>query len=225
MIQPKKAIRLGSRLRNIDSIITSNYSIIWDCCCDHGLLGMSLLQRSSSESVYFVDVLKQPLIELTEKLQQRFPIAEFSWKVLCCDLKRVEIPQQNNQLFIIAGVGGDKTIEFVKSIFSKTTTLQVDFLICSVHGNYRVRELLIELGYGLVDEAIIKENKRFYELIYFSKNSPVEISKTGNSMWDFGNFEHLEYLNKTIQHFQKKAKAAPQKYTELLKDYEALATK
>jgi tRNA (adenine22-N1)-methyltransferase len=218
-------LKIGKRLSQLDAAIKQRYTIIWDCCCDHGFLGMSLLQRNAAKTVYFVDVLKQPMKQLTEKLQQNFPIPDFSWKVFCCDLKSVEIPQQNNQLFIIAGVGGDKIIEFVKSIFSKTKTLQADFLICSVHGNYRVRELFIELGYKLVDETIIQENKRFYELIYVSKNSQNEISNTGSIMWDWSNQEHQEYLDKTISHFEKKAQANPRLFANLLQDYKKLANK
>lgn len=184
---------------------------------------MSLLQRRAADIVNFVDVLKQPMKQLELKCQQSFPSPEFLWNVLCCDLKDIEIPNRKNQLFIIAGVGGDKTIEFIQSIHSKTEALEVDFLICSVHGNYRVREAMIELSFSLLDERIIKENKRFYELIYVSKSAQSEISKTGDLMWDWDNSEHLEYLAKTINHFDKKARVDPGQYQKLLDAYRKLA--
>ena len=215
-------MKLGKRLSMLDKAIKKRYSIIWDCCCDHGFLGMALLKRRAAKGVYFVDVLKQPMQQLSLILQQRFSQAESRWKVFCRDLKLIEVPDKEQQLFIIAGVGGDKTRGFIQSIHEKSKHLKIDFLICSVHGNYLVRELLIDLGFKLLDEVIIKENKRFYELIYVSFSGEREISKTGELMWDLEDAEHLEYLNKTINHFEKKAKVSPECYQGILDDYKKL---
>ncbi len=212
-------MRLGKRLSSLNQVITKNYRIIWDCCCDHGLLGMALLKRHAADSIYFVDVLQNPMKRLSLTLEERFPLPEYQWKVFCTDVKLIDIPNKQKQLFIIAGVGGDKTTEFIQSIYQKSKHLDIDFLICSVHGNYRVRETLIELGFKLLNEAIIKENKRFYELIYVSRTSQREISKTGDLMWDWGEVDHSEYLDKTIRHFQKKAKVDPGMYQRILDDY------
>ena len=45
MYKNQITLKLGNRLRQLERMIDQRYSQIWDCCCDHGLLGMSLLQR------------------------------------------------------------------------------------------------------------------------------------------------------------------------------------
>ena len=67
------AVKLGRRLRQLDTMLEQQYSIIWDCCCDHGLLGMSLLQRKLAEKVVFVDILSPQMALLEKDLQEGFP--------------------------------------------------------------------------------------------------------------------------------------------------------
>ncbi|QSA20815.1 SAM-dependent methyltransferase, partial [Vibrio furnissii] len=38
-------MKLSKRLQTIEKLVTQHYDHIWDCCCDHGFLGMTLLQR------------------------------------------------------------------------------------------------------------------------------------------------------------------------------------
>ena len=208
-------LKLGKRLSQLCNMIEQRYSIIWDCCCDHGLLGMWLLQKEVADRVVFVDVLSHQMALLEQELQQCFPAENYNWQVLCQDLREVQVPTAAPQLFVIAGVGGDKTIEFINSL-SATKGQPFDLLVCSVHGNYQVRSRLIEQGFSLLEEQIIFENKRFYEAIYVSSNPGQPISNTGSSMWDWSNPNHHNYLNKILVHYRKKAAADPGKYSAVV---------
>jgi tRNA (adenine22-N1)-methyltransferase len=216
------AVKLGRRLRRLDTMLEQPYSIIWDCCCDHGLLGMSLLQRKLAGKVVFVDILSPQMALLEQDLQGRFPPDEFNWQVICQDLKDLEVPEVESQLFIIAGVGGNKTIQFIESLCAAMPGLPFDLLLCSVHGNYAVRQALIEHGFGLKQEQIILENNRFYEAIYVSQNSTQPIVATGGSMWDRLNLDHQQYWQKTLAHYRKKAAADPAVFASIVADYESL---
>jgi len=66
------------------------YSVIWDCCCDHGLLGMSLLKRKRAGEVIFVDVIAKQMEKLEKTLTQSCPRDEYSWRVYCEDLKKTK---------------------------------------------------------------------------------------------------------------------------------------
>ena len=215
-------VKLGRRLSQLNSILERQYSIIWDCCCDHGLLGMSLLQRKLADKVVFVDILSPQMALLEKDLQRRFSGDEFNWQVMCQDVKDLEVPEVESQLFIIAGVGGNKTIQFIDSLCTALPALPFDLLICSVHGNYAVRNALIKQGFGLKQEQIIFENNRFYEAIYVSQNSQEPIIATGNSMWDGLNPAHHEYWQKTLDHYRKKALTDPEKFQSIVDDYEGL---
>jgi len=218
----KTAVKLGRRLRQLDTMLEQQYSIIWDCCCDHGLLGMSLLQRKLAEKIVFVDILSPQMALLEKDLHEGFPRDEHSWQVICQDVKELEVPEIESQLFIIAGVGGNKTIQFIESLCAAMPVLPFDLLLCSVHGNYAVRQALIEHGFGLKQEQIVFENNRFYEAIYVSQNSTQPISATGGSMWDRSNIEHQQYWQKTLDHYRKKAAADPVVFGPIVADYEAL---
>lgn len=215
-------LKLGKRLSQLANMIEKRYSIIWDCCCDHGLLGMWLLQKEIADRVVFVDVLSHQMALLEQDLQQCFPADNYNWQVLCQDLREVQVPIAAPQLFVIAGVGGDKTIEFINSLGAATKGQPFDLLVCSVHGNYQVRSRLIEQGFSLLEEQIIFENKRFYEAIYVSSNSGQHISSTGSSMWHWSNPNHHSYLNKVLVHYRKKAAADPGKYSAVVDQYEEL---
>jgi tRNA (adenine22-N1)-methyltransferase len=218
------AVKLGRRLRQLDTMLEQQYSIIWDCCCDHGLLGMSLLQRKFAEKVVFVDILSPQMALLEQDLQERFSADDFNWQVICQDVKDLDVPEVESQLFIIAGVGGNKTIQFIESLCAAMPGLPFDLLLCSVHGNYAVRKALIEHGFGLKQEQIILENNRFYEAIYVSQNSTQPIVATGSSMWDELDSDHQKYWQKTLAHYRKKASADPAKFAVVVEDYEGLFT-
>ena len=215
-------VKLGRRLRQLDTMLEQRYSIIWDCCCDHGLLGMSLLQRRLADKVVFVDILSPQMALLEKDLQERFPGDELNWQVICQDVKDLEVPKVESQLFIIAGVGGNKTIQFIESLCAAMPDMPFDLLLCSVHGNYAVRKALIEHGFGLKEEQIVLENNRFYETIYVSQNSTQPIIAAGSSMWDKLNPDHQQYWQKTLDHYRKKAAADPVVFGPIVADYEAL---
>ena len=216
------AVKLGRRLRQLDTMLEQRYSIIWDCCCDHGLLGMSLLHRQLADKVFFVDILSPQMALLEQELEERFAVDEFNWQVICQDVKNLRVPEVESQLFVIAGVGGNKTIQFIESLCAAMPGLPFDLLLCSVHGNYAVRKALIEHGFGLKQEQIVLENNRFYEAIYVSQNSTQPIIATGSGMWDKLNSDHQRYWKKTLAHYRKKAAADPAVFGLIVADYEAL---
>lgn len=70
-------MKISQRLQQINSMISGHYDHIWDCCCDHGLLGMLLLERSAARQVDFVDCVPSLMQALELRLQRFFP-AEIS---------------------------------------------------------------------------------------------------------------------------------------------------
>jgi tRNA (adenine22-N1)-methyltransferase len=215
-------MKISHRLSKIDSMITQSYARIWDCCCDHGLLGMTLLERKASEQVYFVDIVAKQMSALTEKLERFFPNNSYNWKVICEDLRELVVVPSQSQLFVIAGVGGDKTTEFIESLVASNKGMSFDLLTCSVHGNYQVRGALIKAGYRLFNEEIIVENNRYYEIVYASKKAVNNIELTGSLMWDWSNPVHLEYWRKSVGHFRKKLLADPAKFGPIAEAYERI---
>lgn len=207
-------MKLGIRLSALQSIISNQtektkYHQIWDCCCDHGLLGQSLLslpvldqkdQLASGHSkkthkIHFVDIVPQLISDLEKKLTR--DISEQAqhnpWQVHCIDSAELPIAQHSNSnkdrhLVIIAGVGGELCIELVERIHAQNPYQAIDYLLCPVHQLYPVRKALRTLDFSLLHEELIEENKRYYELLFVSqthsgKESGKTISPVGEDIW------------------------------------------
>lgn len=218
-------MKLNNRLAALSGMITRRYNHIWDCCCDHGHLGIALMQSGSATTVHFVDVVN-PLIDvLTAKLQQQHPDSD-CWETHCCDLNLLTLPERSSDhLLIIAGVGGDLTIEFVKNIIANNPHHNIEFLLCPVRHNAKVRQTLKELGLKLINESIVYDKGLFYEVVHASSGAQEDIVITGSVMWDKLNPKHLQYLEKTIEHYERASRSSPEKYHELLTSYRELKNK
>jgi len=208
-------LKLGKRLQKLELMVASQYCHIWDCCCDHGLLGGSLLSRqvtnistNVASKMHFVDIVPELMTELDNKLQ-RFYINS-PWQTHCLDVASLPLNKyEGNHLVIIAGIGGDLMIKFIEEIYNKHISLKIDFLLCPVHHQFSLRSKLIELDFSLKEEKLVEENKRFYEVLLVSSNSKLEskINPVGNKIWQPETQIETDiaqrYLAKTIAHYQR----------------------
>lgn len=213
-----KKINLGKRLHQIESMVTAGYDHIWDCCCDHGLLGAALLARQAAPHLHFVDIVPELMCELENKLQHFYP--EYSgpessaqWQVHCMDITALPLDGfSGKHLVIIAGIGGDLMTELVKAIYQKNPTLDIDFLLCPVHHQFTLRQQLIEFNFSLKTECMIAENQRFYEILLVSTTKEMgaphaPINAVGSLIWKGDTPEQSKiaaaYLKKTLDHYKR----------------------
>ena len=196
-------MKLSSRLDTIKNKVTNNYDHIWDCCCDHGQLGIALLTSQPKSVIHFVDVVDELMLELENQLQKHASAIQSQWQVHCMDVAKLPLVKDKKNLIIIAGVGGDLLIELVRSIQRRNQGIELEFILCPVLHNHMVRCELIEMGFGLLSETLVKENKRFYEVLHVSNQAVKPLSVVGNEMWDLSDSDHTEYLKKTILHYQR----------------------
>ncbi|MBL4913493.1 tRNA (adenine(22)-N(1))-methyltransferase TrmK [Shewanella schlegeliana] len=214
-MSPRIHLKISQRLQHINTMINDHYDHIWDCCCDHGLLGAALLKRKAADNLHFVDVVPSLMHEVKQKLQRFHPDAELSkqtalahdqshWQVHCLDVAKLALAtKEQRQLIIIAGVGGELTIELVQQIMARHPQHSLEFILCPVHHIYKVRTAMQQLGLGLVDEQLMQENKRFYEILHLSTASQVPLSPVGSSMWDLSRELDRDYLQKSVKHYQR----------------------
>ncbi|WP_220718246.1 tRNA (adenine(22)-N(1))-methyltransferase [Agarivorans litoreus] len=200
-------MKLSQRLAAISQQINQHYQDIWDCCCDHGLLGADLVKRNSADCVHFVDSVPQICLQLEQQLQRYLPYSSSSltapWQVHCQDVAQLKLSENDNQLVIIAGVGGELCIQLLKGILVHNHTVDFELIICPVHYQYELRQFLLSNRFGLIDEQLIEENQRYYEILHLSTTANSPISQIGDAMWDLSKPEHKAYLNKTIAHYRR----------------------
>lgn len=209
-------MKLGKRLKKIDAMVTAKYDHIWDCCCDHGLLGAALFARQAAPHIHFVDIVPELMLELENKLDRFYPkTAEpnSQWRVHCMDVAALPLAEFNGKhLVIIAGIGGDLMTELVTQIYQKNPELDIDFLLCPVHHQFTLRQQLIQFDFSLKTETLIIENRRFYEILLIStvnkSNSTLSpISPVGNFIWQSNTPAQAkiaaDYLKKTLDHYKR----------------------
>ena len=197
-------MKISKRLQAIADLIPSqHYQHIWDCCCDHGHLGMTLLSQDCAKHIHFVDIVPAIMTQLEQKLARYFSSQQ--WQVHCCDVNDLALAPNSRQLVIIAGVGGEQTAKMVSQLVNKFPDLTLDFILCPVRQQYHVRRSLIELDYHLIDEVLIEENNRFYEIIYLSYQGANLLTDVGSLLWRKQDLQALNYLTRTIAHYQREA--------------------
>ena len=200
-------------------MVASDYQHIWDCCCDHGFLGASLIADKISPQVHLVDIVPELISSLEIKLNKLFPHqptdSSKRWQTHCLDSSNLPLEDYHGkQLIIIAGVGGELATSMVRDICLKHPDVALDFLLCPVHQLYTLRQQLIKLKIGLKSEVLIKENKRFYEILLLSRASEPEpelktkeVSPTGKAIWQGNSVEEKkiaqDYLQVTLSHYQR----------------------
>jgi Predicted SAM-dependent methyltransferase len=189
-------------------MVTLQYDHIWDCCCDHGLLGSALLSRPEATTIHFIDIVPQLMAELESKLHRFYPSA--TWETHCLDVAKLPLTQyEGKHLIIIAGIGGDLMIEFIEAIYKKHQHLAIDFLLCPVHHQFSLRQKLIALDFSLKHEVLIEENQRFYEIVLVSttSNENKKINPVGDEIWQSQSSQKSDitdkYLTKTLNHYQR----------------------
>lgn len=200
-------MKTSRRLAAISHFVNQHYHDIWDCCCDHGFLGAELVKRKAANYVHFVDSVPQICQRLEQNLSRHLPYTSAGstsqWQVHCVDVAKLELKHNGTQLVIIAGVGGELCIDLLKGILSKNPKRDFELILCPVHYQYELRQFLQDHNFGLIDEQLVEENQRHYEILHLSTTSNVPISKVGEKMWDLSKPKHQQYLAKTLAHYRR----------------------
>jgi tRNA (adenine22-N1)-methyltransferase len=240
-------MKLSNRLQTLHSLVSNDYQHIWDCCCDHGFLGVQLLSDHKAPQIHFVDIVPSLMNELEGKLTRYFPQdnnveqhEQSQWKVYCLDVAAIPLDKYTGRhLVIIAGVGGDLTQKLVDDIHRQHPDKAIDFLLCPVHQQFELRSHLKSLKFGLINEVLIEENRRYYEILLVRNNRHenetssllTEVSNVGDKIWTPSCEQQkqvsLQYKAKTLQHYlrihqgqEKQGKASEVKH--IIDAYQAI---
>lgn len=182
---------------------------------------MTLLERNAADSVYFNDIVPSIAEKLTANLNNYFSDLS-KWTVECKNASEIILPSNQSNLVVIAGVGGDRFIEIMRGISAHNPGAEFDVIACTVHHNYRVRTFLSGLKYKLVGEALVKDNKRFYEVIYGSQSAEGPISNIGAHIWREDAALAKEYLNANLHYLSNEVKSGNEYYKKLLAEYQTV---
>ncbi|MFO6422585.1 tRNA (adenine(22)-N(1))-methyltransferase [Motilimonas sp. KMU-193] len=200
--------KLGSRLKAIANQVTFRGQPIWDCCCDHGYLGLYLLGQpdciSSGSKVHFVDCVDEIIARLNARLRA-IPSIQGRWQSHCIDVADLPLTEQGGlaHTIIIAGVGGEMVADMITALNQQFAHLTLDYIVCPVHYEYEMRCRLMAQGMSLFAEQLIKENGRFYEVIHLGRHGRQPLTAIGQSLWQPMGSVQIQYLDAKIKHYQR----------------------
>ena len=151
---------LSNRLKSIASFVSKD-STVSDIGCDHALLGAYLLEKNIVKKVIAVDILEKPINLAKEKYKNiDFRLGDGLNPVSLHELDTV----------IISGLGG-KTIK--KIISNKKIKKARKAIISPNIDSFLVRKKMMENGFHISDEKLVKCKSKIYEIIVFKKGRKI----------------------------------------------------
>lgn len=147
-------IKLDKRLNCIASMVNQG-DIVADIGTDHGYLPIYLCTNNISPFAYACDIAEMPLKKAQENIEKYH--LENKIKTLLTDGIK-ELPD-NIHTILIAGMGGHLIAKIIENCNYNTLILQPN-----LHAEV-VRNALVNNGYKIIDEKIIKIHHKFYEII------------------------------------------------------------
>mgnify|MGYP003289946221 CR=1 FL=1 len=169
-------IKLSKRLETIVSLIPK--SIVADVGSDHGKLMISLFERSIIEKGYAIENKKGPYERLCNNLKA-YNAIDTVVPLLSDGIS--ELPECVNTV-VLAGMGGSLIINILCKHPDKLRN--VETIIVDAHSCLsKVRSSIVELGYSIAQECIVKDANKFYEIIKFVKSDKAIYS---DADYDFG---------------------------------------
>lgn len=159
---------LGARLDALFDLVSVlqnkyNYSCHWDCCCDHGYLGIKLLSHNICEKMVFVDQVPHIIQQLAKKLA---PFDTGKHELMACDAALLDFDVNKKHLVILAGVGGEKSVQILQTMQDNHAGVCIDYVFCPSTSQLALRDYLSEKNMKLEYQSSVLENKRNYQILF-----------------------------------------------------------
>lgn len=164
-------MELSNRLLEIVKFVTKD-SIVADIGTDHGYIPVYLIQNNISKEVIASDISSGSLnktieyvnyLDLNDKIDTRLG-------------NGLDVLKSNEvDTLIIAGMGGILISKILENNKEVSSTID-NFIFQPMVASKELRQYLVDNGYIIVDEALAKEAKKFYEIIY-AKRGQSKIEK------------------------------------------------
>ena len=143
-------MELSNRLETIASFVTEGY-VVADIGTDHGYIPIYLTSNGNCPRAYAMDVNKEPLSRAKTHIEE-----ENAGEVVSCILSDGlhELPQDDVDSIVIAGMGGDLVVRILEQDFDKLANVKELILSPQSHLE-RVRHFLNDHGFRILEEEFL----------------------------------------------------------------------
>ena len=169
-------IRLSKRLKIINDMVPE--SVVADIGSDHGKLMIALAQSGKVSKGFAVENKEGPFERLRANLI-RYHVNDKITPLFSDGIKDIT---RDVATVVIAGMGGQTIVKILKEHPEKLISVQT--IIIDAHSAVPLaRKEIVQMGFAIADEQIVKEDGVFYEIIKFIK---AETAVIGDEDLEFG---------------------------------------
>lgn len=153
-------VKLSDRLQKIADFIEPGESIA-DIGTDHGFLPIALWESGKSPYVILSDINDGPLEKARANINKYFPEKEFDLRIGSGikTLKPAEV-----DAIVVAGMGGLLIAEILEDDLAKSRSYK-KWILQPRNGQDKLRGWLLEHGFAIKDEVLVREGKYLCEII------------------------------------------------------------
>lgn len=183
-------IKLSPRLLDITKHLDFTEKIL-DVGCDHGKLAIYLIQNNYYQTINISDN-KQSALNYAINNINKYNLKA---KIIYHLGEGIDfIDNLDIDTLVISGLGTNTII----NILSHSNLNKINKLIIQANNNhYLLRKKIIEYGFKLTNETVIKDNKHYYITMSFSRGK----GALSRLELEFGIHNNLEYLNNTLNKY------------------------
>ena len=195
-------LHLTPRLKAIaDSIFECN--MIADIGSDHAYLPIFLIKNKQIKKAIASDINIGPANISRERIRQ-YGLGNVIDVRVGYGLKVLE-PNEAN-VIIISGMGGLLIVNIIKESQDIARNSQM-LILQPMKDGYQLRKWLVENFFDIIDEEIVKEENKFYEIIWAvpadRKKELQNVNIIGDKLLEKNNPILLEYIDGKISEYQK----------------------
>lgn len=153
-------LKLTNRLKRIADFIEPGETVA-DIGTDHGFLPIALWESGKSPQVILSDVNQGPLEKAKENIIKYYPGKEFDLRI-GNGMQTLEPGEVD--VLVIAGMGGLLISDILSDDIEKTRTYK-KIILQPRNNQIKLRAWLLENGFTIKDEALVKEGNYICEII------------------------------------------------------------
>ena len=167
----RKRKNIPKRMLAIASLVDSS-KVLADVGCDHAYISINLIETGKAERIIASDLREGPL----EIAKENIKAVRFEDRIttrLCAGLSGYVAGEVDT--ILISGMGG----MLVKEILSESRDVveSADTLLLEPQSDLRVvRAYLREIGFDIIDEEMIYESGKYYQIMKAIKSTKVQVT-------------------------------------------------
>lgn len=196
-------MKLSLRLNKICELV-DNVDTIADVGCDHGKVIAQLFLDNKIKYAYLSDI-SAPSVNKAKELLEELNIDKNHYEIIVSDGFK-DYKANNIDLAIIAGMGGLE----IKKILEENTVNISSLILGPNNNDVLLRKYLINNGYKIVADFVVKDMKKYYNIIKVVKGKcrpPILYQYFGNTNFERITDDFVDYIeyerHKTVELLSK----------------------